>query len=698
MARTWSVDSTSVNLRPRLSDVRRILLVAGVYATLGWLGLKIDPVSELATLIWPASGWALAVLLWGGLRLWPGVALGALTVDALSGAKLVALPGIVIGNTLEALLAAYFMLRLGFRLRMGRVLDILLLFSVGVALSPLVASTLGTFSLWLAGTISSHGVFMTWSTWYLGDAVGVLVATPLLLVWAQRENFEVFAGWQRVFEATTLALCVVIVSVFAYFRMTSDTQPMLHFLLRPYTLFPFLVWAGLRFGMMGATMAMAGIAAVSLCSVLIGPGPLVRAPLRSNLIFTQYFIGFAAFTTYVLTAAAQAQKSAQRALRRAKESADAANTAKTAFVANMSHEIRTPLSIILGYCDFLLKPELGPNERHEYAQTIKRSGEALHKLVGDILDISKIEAGRLQVEKTGFPLEEFLEELNLLFRLKAEEKGIGLYFSRAENCELVVSDMARLRQILVNVIGNALKFTQAGWVRVEAASVSGLGQEPMLQFTVSDTGCGIPTHQVHKLFDRFEQGDTSTARLYGGSGLGLGLSKSLAQLLGGDLVLKESVPGRGSVFAITVTNSALLSAPIARRKTPALSPLPSLDKVRILLAEDAPDNRLLATRLLESAGASVDTAENGAVAVNKALSRNYDVVLMDLQMPGLDGYEATHFLRANRFARPIIALTADAFSDSRERCLHSGFSAHLTKPINPRLLLQTIQTCMSRAS
>lgn len=651
--------------------------------------------NTLATLIWPPSGLAVAALLIGGLQLWPAVAIGAFFVNAATGVSWTVLPAITVGNTLEAIAAVYYLRKCGFRTRLQRVVDVTLLCLIGVALSPIIAATVGVGSLWFAGILEPGSFLMTWGTWYLGDAIGILVLTPAILVWSGYVHQP--KSWSRLMEAGALAISFLGVSIFAYFRLGEGADPATYFLVRPYSLFPFLVWAAVRFGQWGATACILSISIISLLSILLGPGPIAVGTLRENLIFSQYFLAFAGFTAFVLAASTQVQRSAQRALSRAKEKADEANRAKSEFVANMSHEIRTPLSIVIGYCDFLLKPELDRAERLEYAQTIKRSGEVLLKLVGDILDISRIEAGRLQIEKTGFPLDDFLEQLHSLFRLKAEQKGIRFVFEKiGPVADFVVSDSARLQQILTNVIGNAFKFTHEGIISMQIRSVRSEDGAPLLEFAVTDSGCGIYPHQVPRLFGRFSQADgATTTRRFGGSGLGLGLSRTLAQLLGGDLVLKESTPGRGSTFVVTVSNSALLPAPIQKAKRSPTSPLPSLERVSVLLAEDAPDNRLLATRLLEAAGAKVDVAENGAVAVNKALSRDYDVILMDLQMPGLDGYEATHFLRANRFSRPIIALTADAFSDSRERCLHSGFSAHLTKPINPALLVQTIQSCMN---
>ncbi len=386
------------------------------------------------------------------------------------------------------------------------------------------------------------------------------------------------------------------------------------------------------------------------------------------------------------------EKSAQSLLE-AKEAAEAANMAKSAFLANMSHEIRTPLGAVLGFAELINDPQIQPFEKINLTAAMKRNGELLSDIINDILDLSKIEANKMEISKYDTPLIEILNDTKTLLSLKAKEKGIALVVEVAPDVpQFIKTDPLRLRQILINIIGNAIKFTTKGSVDVQVTTRP-TPEKNILAIVVKDMGIGIDSDHIKKLFAPFSQADATMKRKFGGTGLGLILSKRFAHLLGGDVVLTETQVNRGSTFTITIDPGPLNQTVILGEKITTLDPQRQglrLEGIKVLLAEDSPDNQFLVTRLLKLAGAQVDVVNNGQEAVDKASVNDFNVVLMDLQMPVMDGYEATAELRRRGYKGQIIALTAHTLSEERDRCLRSGFNDHIGKPINRSILLDRV--------
>ncbi|MGQ9652023.1 MAG: ATP-binding protein [Phycisphaerae bacterium] len=397
------------------------------------------------------------------------------------------------------------------------------------------------------------------------------------------------------------------------------------------------------------------------------------------------------------------------ALTEARKAAEAASTAKSFFLANMSHEIRTPMTAILGYADIIKENclgqcEFGRGELREAVTTIERNGEHLLSLINDILNLSKIESGNLSVERTQVSPHEILAHVASTMRPIAAEKGIEFHVSCTGAIpEVIQSDPVRLRQAILNLVGNAIKFTESGAVTVRVG-LSGSRELPQLIIEVIDTGIGISAGQLETIFEPFKQADDSTTRRFGGTGLGLAISRQIARLLGGDLQV-SSEPGKGSVFSLRVSTGSLdgvnlIDQPFAeavcqRGNKEEDQRTPRLDG-RILVVDDGTDNRRLIARILQQAGAQVETAADGREAVGRILAAKeagaaYDVVLMDMQMPVMDGYEAARYLREKGYQGPVIALTAHAMTGDREKCLQSGCDAYVSKPIHRAELLHAIR-------
>ncbi|MFT3685493.1 MAG: ATP-binding protein [Phycisphaerales bacterium] len=398
-------------------------------------------------------------------------------------------------------------------------------------------------------------------------------------------------------------------------------------------------------------------------------------------------------------------------LENARQEAERANLAKSDFLANMSHEIRTPMTAIIGYSDMLLDPNQTAAERTECVQTVRRCGHHLLALINDILDLSKIEAGRMTPELIECVPARVVQEVASLLRGKALEKGIAFGVEFATPIpDRLITDPTRLKQVVTNLVANAIKFTEEGGVRIVAQMTESGDGRQLLQIDVIDTGIGITPEQIGNLFDPFRQADASMTRRFGGTGLGLAICKSLAELMGGGIAV-ESTPGDGSRFSVTVAvgavaGSHMLSDPGELRTHKPTGTLSRGNTEhrrlsgRVLLAEDGIDNQRLIATILRRAGADVTVVENGLQAIEAATNAAragtpFGLIFMDMQMPVLDGYSAASRLRAEGYRGPIVALTAHAMASDRDRCIRAGCDDYMTKPVDRTLLTETAHAWLS---
>lgn len=373
----------------------------------------------------------------------------------------------------------------------------------------------------------------------------------------------------------------------------------------------------------------------------------------------------------------------------------------------MSHEIRTPLTSIIGHAKIMA--QIDPNtpfssEHMEWVHSILRCTEHLQQIINDVLDLSKIEAGRIEIESRPADIRQLMNDVKSMLYDTAAKKGLDISIDVDKSLpRLLTTDSLRLKQILINIIGNAIKFTNQGGIDIHVGFEKGSGDasQSILAIAVSDTGVGMTPQQISKIFAPFAQGDKSITRTFGGTGLGLAISKKLANLLGGDLVVFHSEMDKGSTFTLTVpTSSVAASDPTAMAREMAQRqeniqytkpPVDSLKGMKILIVEDSEDIVALVRHLLRSVGALVDSAENGENAIQSCHNNQYDLVLMDIQMPVLDGIQAMKNLRQEGYLTPIVAMTAQALNGQRQECLDQGFTDYISKPIDFQQLQSVAQ-------
>ncbi|MFN0303211.1 MAG: ATP-binding protein, partial [Burkholderiales bacterium] len=441
---------------------------------------------------------------------------------------------------------------------------------------------------------------------------------------------------------------------------------------------------------------------------------------RLGILATMYLVGtYIAFTGFAIeylrnrtsSAVRQARNLVQQLDQKTKEleaqavelvrarfQADNANEAKSRFLATMSHEIRTPINGVMGITELLLETELTSTQR-KYAQAARKSTDALLTIINDVLDISRIEAGKLALDHQAFDIRGLVEETLDLMSASAHKKGLSLsHVIEAEVPAHLSGDPARLRQILTNLVGNAVKFTHEGAIKVRVGADTSKSGRPGLRFEVSDTGIGIAPEAQSQVFERFTQADGSTTRKYGGSGLGLAIVTELVRLMGGEIgVISEQ--GTGSTFWFTVQLGE------AAQPAAASEPAPAATNHRydahVLVAEDNPINQMVVQASLTKLGCKVDVVTTGIEAHHAAVSGMYDLIFMDCHMPELDGYEATRRIRASEQPlgrrTPILALTAGALKEDRDKCLAAGMDEHLSKPLTRLAMTSALDRWLSPA-
>ena len=667
--------------------------LTGAYVLTGLLSLGVMLNEGLASLVWPPSGIAVAALLLRGYRLWPGVWLGGFLTNYIASGHPMLAAVIGTGNTLEALLALLLLRR---ALAGQPILDGLrstLKFLICAALiAPLPSATLGTLGMWAHGILESWQVPRVFGMWFLGDIMGVLTLTPAIYLIGKRLSHplsdEALSFKAGNIEQVLLICATALVSV-AVYALPSDAATHLNYL-------PFMLtlWGALRLPLIQAIILSLLVSVIAISGTVAALAALDRVEVIEDLTLLYLFLATQTATVLLVGAVVRDREKIAEELLTAQQKAVAASEQKSQFLTNISHEIRTPLNGIIGVTGIML-PESTSDRQREQLRIVQNSADSLLTLLNDLLDHSRIEAGKLSIESHTFSLPQMLRDVIGLFESQAEAKGLQLRAKFSGDLpRYVVSDDTRIRQILVNIIGNALKFTEQGGITISVSQQDTPTREGTKSdnviFSIEDSGIGIPEKSQSKIFDAFTQAEHSTARLYGGSGLGLTISRQLAEQLGGNLELQSS-PGIGTrVDIVLPLRQASLNQEFSYRRTVEHRELETGTNEtlvvgrHILVAEDNPVNAQVTEQMLRNLGHDVTVAVNGEM-VMALWQQGFDLILMDCLMPVMDGYNATRNIR--KLEReggrriPIVALTANAMNNEKDKCLAAGMDDYLAKPI-----------------
>ncbi|MBK1986580.1 MASE1 domain-containing protein [Sphaerospermopsis aphanizomenoides BCCUSP55] len=677
-----------------------VLVIAMSYYVVSWLVLKKTSVPAFGTPVWPGTGFAVGfLLLWGRSR-WFGVLLGAVFANSI-GMKIPILAFIGgVGTTIGSLISVMLILRFtGTNYPLNKARDAVIFSLCTLFTGTIFQSLLGVVTVCLAGYESWHQYLAVSFSWWVGDAVGILVFAPPILTLSRKiPDIEVKSWLSGEMLATLIILGIV-----SYCTLIQP-KPLEYLLLPP------LFWSAFRFGSKVTTLLVAMISTAAVVTTSYRLGVFYDAALKNHsILLLQLFMGVISVTTmvmlaivtenhkyrlYLKTANTELEqrvfdrtRDLQESESKAKElaaKAEAANQAKSVFIANMSHELRSPLNAVLGFSQLMLRANNLPPEQYENAGIIYRSGDYLLTLINNILDLSKIEAGKATLNVHNFDLYRLLDDLEDMLHLRASNEGLKLIFQRTEKLpRYICSDEVKLRQILINLISNAIKFTREGGITVSANKGNEETTDVVnLYFRVRDTGVGIAAAELPKLFDAFAQAEAGK-EMQEGTGLGLAISRRFVHLMGGEIAVESEI-GKGTTFSFyiqaTLGKATTSNSPEEHQRVIGLAS--GQPTYKILAVDDKPINRQLLIKLLEPLGFEIREASNGQEAIAIWDEWEPHLIWMDMRMPVMDGYEATKHIKSTTKgnATAVIALTASVLEEEKAIVLSAGCDDFLRKP------------------
>ena len=659
-------------VRRRATDLLVVVAVAVVYVGCAKLGLALAFRAAQVTAVWPPTGFALAaVLLLGYRRSVPGILIGAFLANATTSEPLSVAMGIAVGNTLEAVVGVMLLRRLDFDSRLARVRDVMALLAA-VVVSPLVSATIGVISLG-AGSMQPAAALPTlWSVWWLGDALGALIVAPLLLVWTDRAPVRRDAA----LEGATLIAALIAANgiIFVGFPHVRAAE---------YVVFPFLIWAALRFGPAGSVAAAVVTSVVAVWGTHLGHGPFAGAGAEQGLVPLQIFMAVAATTGLLLGAVVSEDRRAKEELRvRAAQLAEA-DQRKDEFLAMLGHELRNPLAPVVHSVELLGRRD--PKTVERARDIIRRQSEHLTRLVDDLLDVSRITRGSVRLERRRVALRDVLGPAVEMWRHLIAQRRQQLSIDIPHRAIWLDVDPTRCTQVIANLLHNATKFTpQGGRIDVVAAEEDG-----WMVLRVRDSGEGMTPELLSRAFELFVQGPPPIDRPRGGLGLGLTLVRRLVELHGGTIEASSEGSGRGSQFTVRVPTT---EPPVEAKSTRSDGDVLADSARRVLVVEDNADAREALTMLLEETGHDVRAAADGMEALSQAEQFIPDVVLLDIGLPGLDGYEVARQLRASPRSADALLVAITGYGQPEDRALAraAGFDYHLLKPVESRRLFDLL--------
>lgn len=645
----------------------RVLLLAGAYYAAGRLGLLAGHSVEIVSAVWPASGIALAVLLLGGLRLWPGVAIGAAAVILSTDAPDVIMLPVAIGNTLEAVAGAWLFRRVTGGVSFQRLLDVFHFILWPALLACSIAATIGTLSVVLSGAGDWIVFNRLWRIWWFGDVLGTLVVTPFILTLSRPSLTGLFSA--RTGEAILTGVLLVVSAVAVFNPWLNDVQD--HYAVAM-LVFPAVMWSALRFGPVGASSAAMLLSALAISGTAMGYGPFARDTLADRMLFLQFFIFIVAITGLAVATYMVEREATEHALRQA-------NAAKDRFLAVLSHELRTPLSPVLTIASSLEHDPAVPQALREDMELIRRNIELEVRLIDDLLDLTRVSRGKLALRLQEADVHETIRQALVLCQGDLSGRDLRLRAHLDARNPHVRGDGARLQQVFWNLAKNAIKFTPRGEVTVTTSNVQVAGQE-RLRIEIADTGVGIEPAVMNQIFRPFEQGRARAWHSAAGLGLGLAIGREIVQAHNGSMEAHSEGVGRGARFVVELP-SIVASAPHA-----SLAGDDGEQAARVLLVEDHDDTRRAMHRLLKRFGYEVEVADSVLAAIRasdaaRQRGRPFDLLISDLGLPDGSG---TELMERLLHSGPMlgIALSGYGMEEDVARSRRSGFSAHLTKPVN----------------
>jgi signal transduction histidine kinase/CheY-like chemotaxis protein len=656
--------------------------LALIYIVAGKLSLHLAFLHKSASPVWPPAGIALAALIILGFRVWPAIFVGAFIVNFWTTPNILVSLGIAGGNTLEALCGAWLVNQFAGGMQVFDRPQNVFKFALAAVISTTLAPTFGVSSLAVGGFAQWSNYWPIWLTWWLGDASGVLVIAPLLLLWSVPTSQRKWNRKQALEVSVLLLLLVVLAEIVfgGWFPISAHNYPI------SFICGPIVIWTAFRFTPRETATGIFVLSALAIWGTLRGFGPFILQTENQSLLMLQSWTAALTITCMAIAAAIAERNRAQAAIEQQKEAVEAANRTKDNFLAMLSHELRTPLTPVMAALDTLDANGLGSTESKHSLAMIRRNVELESQLIDDLLDLTRIAKDKLQLRFGPLDAHEVINNVVEICRPEAQARNLKLHLNLRGGAHHVSGDTAKYQQIVWNLLKNAIKFTADNG----EITISSTNPEPqLLAIAVHDTGIGIEPEIMNRIFDPFEQGERAFQRRYGGLGLGLAISKSLAQAHGGTLIARSEGRDRGSTFILTMK-----TVPPPPRIVKLTTSVPETRPLRILLVDDHLDTCTALERLLVRRGHLVAAAHNVRSAMEAAARNSFDLLISDIALPDGTGTELMTYLHA--IARiPGIAISGFGMNGDIEKSIEAGFAEHLVKPVKMENLEAAIDRVMS---
>jgi signal transduction histidine kinase len=666
----------------RLSTLPAIVGLTLIYVVVAKLSLKLAFVHASASSIWPVTGIALAAVLLVGYRIWPAIFIGAFLVNDFTAGNFVTSFAIAAGNTIEAIFGAWLINRWIHGTRVfDRATDVFK-FAVSVLFCTLISASIGVTSLTAGGYANLQNYAAIWLTWWLANAIGALVITPLLILWTDRPRWRF--SLPRDYEVALLFLAILLVGEIVFggwFPINAANYPI------SFLCGPIVIWSAFRFSQRETATGVFMLTAMAAWGTLHNRGPFMMESEDQSLLIMNTSTAVLTITALALAAAMSERRRAETAIEQQKAAVEAANKTKDNFLAMLSHELRTPLTPVMAALD-VLEGEKPPEEDYKAAiAMIRRNVELESQLIDDLLDLTRIARDKLQLHFVEMDAHEAVRNVSEICQTEARARGIKVHLGLRAGAHFITGDNAKFQQIIWNLLKNAIKFTHDGG-EITVSSSNPLPST--LRIVVSDNGIGMQPDIIERIFDPFEQGEQSLQRRFGGLGLGLAISKSLALAHGGTLLAESQGRGYGSTFILGL-NTISPSSVAAEAPTPRAANSRTL---RILLVDDHQDTCKALERLLVWRGHLVAATHNMRSAMEAAGRNQFDLLISDIALPDGSGMELMGCLRAISGLRGI-AISGFGMNGDIEKSLQAGFSEHLIKPVKLEKLEAAIERVMT---